>query len=108
MAIATLESAKQHLRIDPAVTVEDDLIQLYLDAAEDWIKNYLDDPLAGLITPDPDDPTTAYIPKAVYAAQLLILGDLYGTREGQVTAVSIVTNPAVTRLLFPYRQNLGV
>lgn len=90
----TLERAKQHLRVTS--TAEDDLIELYIGAASDWIRNYLDD---GEFVPDEF---------AVNAAQLLIIGDLYDIREAQSAGVEIKQNPAVERLLFPYRKNIGV
>lgn len=90
--IITLTEAKSHLRVTD--TAEDTLIQLYIDAATEHISNYID-------TPNP--PQNA----AVKAAALLIVGGLYENRESE-NVVKIEENPAVKRLLFPYRERLGV
>lgn len=92
--IVDLARAKEHLRITG--TDEDALLEIYVGAAEDWIKNYLDDD--GNI---PDE-------FAIKAAALLILSGLYEHREAQVAGVEIKENPAVERLLFPFRKKLGV
>lgn len=46
--------------------------------------------------------TAADVPAALRAAVLLTLGDLYENREAS-SAVSVSTNPAFHRLIFPYR-----
>lgn len=52
MSAVTLELAKQHLKVDG--TAEDELIALYIDAAEQWAGNYIGKPIAGL-NPVPAD-----------------------------------------------------
>ena|SRR3989304_433914 len=97
MAIITLTEAKLHLRASTAVDSPDpdnDLINIYIGAAEDYIRAYLD----RQIIPVKD---------AIKAAAFLIVGDLYENREG-AGEKEIKENPAVIRLLFPYRRNLGV
>jgi len=97
MAIITLTEAKLHLKASTSATSPDpdnDLINIYIDAAEDYIKAYLDRQIV---------PTKS----AIKAAALLIVGDLYENREG-ASVDEIKENPAVHRLLFPYRKNLGV
>ena len=97
MAIVTLAEAKLHLRASTYVDSpdpEDTLITLYMNAADDHIRNYLDRE----IIPNKS---------AIKAAALLIIADLYENREG-AGEKEIKENPAVVRLLFPYRRNLGV
>lgn len=97
MAIVTLAEAKLHLRAATSVTSPDpdnDLIQAYIDAAEEHVRVYLDRQKI---------PSNA----AIKAAVLLLVGDLYQNREG-ATFEELKENPAVTRLLFPYRRNLGI
>jgi len=92
--IVTLDEAKLQCRVDN--DAEDGLIQIYIGAAEDYIRNFL----------DRDLPTTT--PYAIKAAALLIIADLYDVRESQVIGDSIQENPAVKRLLRPYREGMGV
>lgn len=97
MATVTLAEAKLHLRASTYVDSpdpEDTLINIYIAAADDYIRNFLDRE----IIPNKS---------AIKAAALLIVADLYENREGSGEK-EIKENPAVMRLLFPYRRNLGV
>lgn len=47
------------------------------------------------------------VPAALKAAILLMVGDLYENSEAS-SEKTLVENPAVQRLIFPYRINLGV
>jgi len=97
MATVTLAEAKLHLRASTYVDSpdpEDTLINLYIAAADDYIRNFLDREII---------PSKS----AIKAAALLIVADLYENREG-AGEKEIKENPAVMRLLFPYRRNLGV
>lgn len=96
----TLAEAKLHLRV--INSLEDTLIQLYIDAAEGWVANYIDDPIPGVS----DSPAEA-APTDIKAAILLIVGDLFQNREG-ASEKEIKENPAVIRLLYPYRNRLGI
>lgn len=84
----TITEAKQHLRV--LHDLEDDLIELYLDAALGHISEYLGDDL-----PDP-------MPEAIQCAALLLTGDLYVNRERQNDRV-LYENTAYQLLLNPYR-----
>lgn len=97
--IVDIDLVKIHLRVD--TTVEDDLIQLYMEAAEDWIRNYIDDCDA---LPDEN---YGEVPSAIKNAFLMLVGDSYLNREA-AGEVEIKENPAVLRLLRPYRKNMGV
>lgn len=92
MALISLSEAKSHLRVDQSD--EDTLIQAYVDAAIDYIGNFLN---------------CANYPQAasIKAAALLIVGDLYENREG-AGEKEIKKNPAVENLLYPYRVRLGI
>lgn len=90
--IVSLTEAKNHLRI--LDTSEDALIQLYIDAASDFICNYLD-------TPNP--PNAA----AIKAAALLLVAGMFENRESEGEQ-QLKENPALVRLLYPYREGLGV
>lgn len=92
MALVSLAEAKKQCRVTHSL--EDDLITLYMNAADDWIMNYLD---------------TSNVPQvyAIKAAALLIIEDLYRVR-GATSEMKQYENPAVERLLFPYREELGI
>lgn len=92
MAIVSLSEAKSHLKVDQSD--EDTLIQLYIDAAVDYIGGYL------------NNPSFAYN-SSIKAACLLIVGDLYENREAG-SDVEIKRNPSVDSLLFAYRKDMGV
>ena len=90
--IVSLDEAKEHLRVDG--DDEDGLIQIYMDAAEERIKNYLDRDI-------PENP-------AVKLAALMLIAGYYDLREDQVVGGTVEENPAVKRLLFPLRDKMGV
>lgn len=92
MPIITLSDAKSHLRVDQ--TNEDGLIGLFINAAEEYISNFLN---------MPNVPATP----SIRAACLLIVADLYENREG-ASEKDIKENPAVKRLLQPYREDMGI
>lgn len=92
MTLATLSEVKSHLRVTHSD--EDALIAVYIDAAEDYIGQYLNN------SNFPNAPS-------IKAALLLTVGDLYENREG-AGEKEIVENPAVIRLLTPYRERMGI
>ena len=85
MAIVSLSEAKSHLRVDQSD--EDTLIQVYIDAAIDYVGNYLN---------CSNYPQSA----SIKAAVLLLVGDLYENRES-ASDIEIIRNPTVDNLLFP-------
>lgn len=89
--VISLSEAKAHLRITH--TAEDTLIQAYMNAANDYIKNFLN------VNTVPNNASTK-------AAALLIVGGLYENRES-MGEKEIKENPAVKSLIYPYRKNIG-
>lgn len=91
----SLEEAKQHLSVEH--DDDDGLIKIYADAAVSAALGYASRPAV------PDDPKAVAVFKA---AALLMLGDLYATREterdtGNVAAIAV---PMSARfLLNPWR-----
>lgn len=91
-SVVTLSEAKLHLRVTS--TSEDSLITLYIEAAQEYIQNFLNRPSV---------PYTA----SVRSAALLIIGDLYEHRQANLDMQSYV-NPTVMNLLYPYREEIGI
>lgn len=92
MATVTLAEAKKQCRVTHSL--EDDLIQLYMDAADDWIRNFLNQEQI------PQKP-------AIRAAALMIVEDLYRNRSAQAD-IKLYKNEAVDNLLYPYRVEIGI
>lgn len=90
--LVTIEQVKEHLRITHSD--EDNVINMYMESAQDWIENFLN-------TANP--PQNASIKNAA----LLIVGALYENREAY-SADDLKPNPAVTNLLYPYREKIGI
>ncbi|HMU15817.1 MAG TPA: head-tail connector protein [Thauera aminoaromatica] len=99
MIFTTLDEAKEHLRVQ--IDTDDLLIEAYIEAAEAHVLDFLNLTEYELL----GSPGTRPAPLRV--ATLMIVADLYENREAQVD-FEIRANPAVERLLFPYRVNLGV
>jgi uncharacterized phage protein (predicted DNA packaging) len=94
-----ITTVKLHLRVTDSS--EDSLIQIYMDAAERYVRETLGSDIPG----EMDSP--ASIPANISAAYLLTVGDLYENRAGQ-SSLEIRENPAVMRLLNIDRKGLGV
>ena len=102
MAVLTLTEIKAHLRIDDAV--QDAQLQSLSEAAEDYAAQYLGRTLPWQDSQGADVP----VPASIRAALLLIIGDLYENREGQIVGTITADNPTVERLLHFYRVGLGI
>jgi uncharacterized phage protein (predicted DNA packaging) len=93
MSIVTLSLAKAHMNIDG--TADDELISLYLDAAEAWLANYIGRALADL------DPLPADLKLAV----LKLVAFYYEQREAISFGVSMQIAPyGVTSIADSYRE----
>lgn len=92
MPLVTLDEAKAQCRVSH--TLEDDLFEIYRQAADQWIKNFLN---------------VENIPQenAVKCAALLIVHDLYN-RRGATVDVQTYENKAIESLLWPFRQEIGI
>lgn len=107
MSIVTLERARAHLNVTH--DLDDELIQHYLDAAEDYAAKYLgrslDDLLEEIYSEPPSEPA---LPASVEQAVLLLVGGYYALREAQVTGTILVQNPAAEALMHFYRVGMSV
>lgn len=93
MSIVTLPLAKAHMNIDG--DADDELITLYLDAAETWLGNYIGLPLANL------DPMPADLKLAV----LKLVAFYYEQREAVAFGVTMMLAPyGVTVVADTYRE----
>jgi hypothetical protein len=112
MSLVDVPTAKLHLRVDDSA--EDDLIKLYIDAAEASTVEFLNrNVYANQAAMDaaaeapPAEPMV--INAAVKAAILLLVGHLFHNREEAAVGVSVATLPVNSqRLLQPYRVGMGV
>lgn len=77
MSIITVSLAKAHLRVDD--NSEDELIQLYIDAAEAWFENFTGLKLANLNPVPPD----------IRRAILNLVGFYYSHRESVTFGVAV-------------------
>ncbi|MFF0949383.1 head-tail connector protein [Rhizobium leguminosarum] len=93
MTAVSLDLAKAHMKVDG--TAEDELISLYLEAAETWCGNYIGKPVADL------DP----IPADVKIAILKLVSFYYEVRSLATYGLSVDMAPqGVTSILDSYRE----
>lgn len=103
MSIVTLSLFKAHLGTDDLLDVDalgglsgatDELLQHYLEAAEEWAVSYLGKPISDF------DPVSSAIKQAV----LQMAAHLYQNREAALVGVNAYDLPyGVTDFLRPYR-----
>lgn len=92
MSIVTLSLAKAHMNIDG--TADDELITLYIGAAEQWLGNYIGRPLTDL-DPLPDD---------LKLAVLKLVAFYYEQREAVAFGITMQIAPyGVTSIADAYR-----
>jgi uncharacterized phage protein (predicted DNA packaging) len=93
MTAVSLDLAKAHMKVDG--TTEDELISLYIDAAEAWIGNYIGRPIADL------DPVPADIKLAI----LKLVAFYFEVRSLATYGLSVDMAPqGVTSILNSYRE----
>ncbi|TBH58571.1 phage gp6-like head-tail connector protein [Rhizobium leguminosarum] len=93
MTAVSLDLAKAHMKVDG--TAEDELISLYLEAAETWCGNYIGKPIADL------DP----VPADVKLAILKLVSFYFEVRSLATYGLSVDTAPqGVTVILDSYRE----
>ena len=93
MSAVSLDLAKAHMKIDGSA--EDELIALYIDAAETWAGNYIGKPIADL----------EIIPADVKLAILKLVAFYYEVRSLATYGLSVDMAPqGVTAILDSYRE----
>lgn len=93
MSAVSLDLAKQHMQVDDAA--DDELIKLYIDAAETWCGNYIGKPVADL------DPVPADIKLAI----LKLVAFYFEVRSLATFGLSVDMAPqGVTAILSSYRE----
>lgn len=113
MTLIPLETARAHLRTGPGD--EDDLITLYLQAAEQAAADYLNRKIYAdqaamdeALAADTAGEDPMVINAAVQASILLTLGHLYANREAVVTGITVAPLPfGAHALLRPHRRFPG-
>ena len=108
--LITLEDGKKHLQV--IHDDEDVLIKFLIDAAIDHVSMWIDRPLNGtdavpVLLNGATPPSVTGLKPSLYAAGLLILGDLYANRESNITDIRLTVSPTLERLMWPYRR-MGV
>ncbi len=96
--VIEIADAKRHLVV--IHDLDDELILSYILAAQDYIEHYIGRPVPWASGGDTPEPVP--IPESIKQAARLLVGDSYVQREGADV------NPAVRRLLDPYRVSWGV
>ncbi len=94
MSIITLTLARSHMKID-ADMIDDELLQLYIDAAEQYCSNYLGKDLADLDT----------VPADIKIAILRLVAYYHEVRNLASFGVSIQMAPqSINSILDSYRE----
>ena len=89
---STLSEIKQHLNLDADFHDDDEMLIMYLRAAEEAVEKDLDRPLSSIIGCD------GYLPFSIKAATLLLVGSLYQNRES-VNVAKLTENPTYRYLI---------
>lgn len=97
----TMAEIRSHLRLDADDASPE--LEVYQAAATDYITQHLGRPVPWSV-----DGAEVPVPASIKAAALLIVADLYENREAQFIGSIRADNPAVERLLYPYRVGLGI
>jgi uncharacterized phage protein (predicted DNA packaging) len=93
MSSVTLSLAKAHMNIDSAA--DDELIQLYIDAAEVWLGNHIGQQLADFDT----------VPADLKLAVLQLVAFRYEQREAVAIGIAMQVVPyGVTSVANSYRE----
>lgn len=71
----TLETAKKHLNLDDSFVEDDSYITLLIKTAEEAVSLHIDKPLVEL------EDSQGELPPAILHSILLLIGNLYATRE---------------------------
>jgi hypothetical protein len=96
MSYVTLEQAKDHLRVD--ITDDDFYITDLISVAEAAVENEIGTTLLSNLE-------SGVLPKPLYQAILLMVGNLYEHREPVIVGVSVVKIPfTLEYLLYPYKS----
>ena len=81
-----LETAKKHLNIDDSFTDDDSYITLLMQVAEDAVSKHIDKPLVEI------EDGKGELPPAILHSLLLLIGNLYATRE-PIAYTSVIKVP---------------
>jgi Phage gp6-like head-tail connector protein len=88
----SLDTVKAHLRVTVVDASQDALISIYTDAAEEFAELYCRKSFGN------------ELPSPVKAAALLMVGDLFNSREGTIIGTIVDENPTVKNLLNKFRD----
>lgn len=102
--VVSLTLAKAQLRVTSSA--EDDLINLYIDSAGEYIANFCNldsvDDIPGM------DVSPTEVPADIQEAALMLLTSSWEQRGALIVGTIVADNPAVKNKLWPHRENLGI
>ncbi len=106
MKYLTIEYIKAHSRID--YDCEDDLLELYGEAAEQTVLNIINRTYEELLdmfgTTSPTDPTVKLVPAPIIQATLMVVDNSYQFRAPSSTQNVYATLYGVDALIKPYMK----
>jgi len=96
MRFLDLDTIKQHLNLDLDFTGDDSILEVYADAAEKSVENFIDCDLEETLDQE------GLLPKPLLCSILLMIGDLYTVRQ-TISATNFVKVPRTLEMLLePY------
>jgi hypothetical protein len=101
MSIVSVEDIKAHANV--TITDDDDLLQSYIDAAEEWVGKFTGKALASYADDDPP----AEVPEPLKQAVKMLAAHLYANREATLvgnTLTIVDVSPGIYDLMAPYRE----
>ena len=75
MGYITLETAKQHLNLEPDYNLDDEYIKTIIEVAEQAVEVHVNEDLKAIVEEKGE------LPKPLLQAMLLMIGNLYQNRE---------------------------
>lgn len=110
MAHLSLQQVKKHLRVDDDLTYEDELIELYMQAAETKAADFIDKQIYKSVDDVPEDAKEGHyviLNSAIKAAELLLIGHWYKNRESVVDG-RVTEMPLSFSYIMRHYRRIGV
>jgi hypothetical protein len=101
MSIVSVEDIKAHANV--TIDDDDDLLQAYIDAAEEWVGKFTGKALDSYAADNPP----ADVPEPLKQAVKMLAAHLYANREATLvgnTLTIVDVSPGIYDLMAPYRE----